>query len=155
MLLQMNFVNSHMNEYLMTALTPELYCTSIEESLDFYIKTLDFSVQYQRQEDRFAMLERQGVRIMLEEINNNSTHRIWMSGLLEKPFGRGVNLQIKTVMINELYARVQLADADIFLPIEEKWYRVNDFEVGQRQFIVLDPDGYMLRFAEELGTRMS
>ena len=26
-------------------------------------------------------------------------------------------------------------------------------EVGNRQFIVLDPDGYMLRFAQDLGKR--
>ena len=37
--------------------------------------------------------------------------------------------------------------------IEDKWYRADDIEIGNRQFIVLDPDGYMLRFAEELGER--
>lgn len=159
MLSQMNSVNSNVrSEYSMTALTPELYCTSIEESLNFYTKILDFDIQYQRQEDRFAMLERQGARIMLEEINHDSkskSHRTWISGILEKPFGRGVNLQIMTTMISELYAHVQHANADIFLPIEEKWYRVNDVEVGHRQFIVLDPDGYMLRFVEDLGVRKS
>ena len=105
-----------------------------------------------------GLLERQGARIMLEEINHDSkskSHRTWISGILEKPFGRGVNLQIMTTMINELYAHVQHANADIFLPIEEKWYRVNDVEVGHRQFIVLDPDGYMLRFVEDLGVRKS
>jgi hypothetical protein len=37
--------------------------------------------------------------------------------------------------------------------IEEKWYRANDVELGNRQFIILDPDGYMLRFFQDLGER--
>jgi hypothetical protein len=41
----------------------------------------------------------------------------------------------------------------VFLPLEDKWYRSNDFEIGQRQFIVMDPDGYLLRFAQRLGQR--
>jgi hypothetical protein len=31
--------------------------------------------------------------------------------------------------------------------------RANDVEVGNRQFIVLDPDGYMLRFVQDLGNK--
>lgn len=145
------------DEYLITPLTPELYCTDIKASLTFYTETLGFNVQYQREEDGFAMLERQGSRIMLEEISidsSSNSRRIWTLREMEKPFGRGMNLQIMTTMVNELYVHVQQTDADIFLPIEEKWYRVDDFELGHRQFIVLDPDGYMLRFAEDLGTRV-
>lgn len=102
------------------------------------------------------MLERQGSRIMLDEIRNNSvsgTDRTWISGPLETPFGRGINLEIKTSNVDELYDSVQKAGANIFLAIEEKWYRANDIEIGNRQFIVLDPDGYMLRFAQDLGER--
>jgi len=35
----------------------------------------------------------------------------------------------------------------------EAWYRVGDQEVGQREFLVQDPDGYLLRFVERLGMR--
>ncbi|CAA9210552.1 MAG: hypothetical protein AVDCRST_MAG08-90 [uncultured Acetobacteraceae bacterium] len=35
----------------------------------------------------------------------------------------------------------------------EAWYRTGDCEGGQREFLVQDPDGYLLRFAEDLGTR--
>ena len=141
---------------LMTSLTPELGCSNIKISIDFYTQILGFEIQYQREEDGFAMLERQGSRIMLDEINFNSTEgtsRTWIAAALEKPFGRGINLEIRTVQIDELYRRVQQSGAIIFLPIEEKWYRVNEGEVGNRQFIVLDPDGYMLRFAQYLGDR--
>ena len=141
---------------LITSLTPELCCSNIKISLAFYTDVLGFEIQYQREEDGFAMLERQGSRIMLDEISNNlaeGANRTWISAALEKPFGRGMNLEIRTTQIDELYNHVQQSGATIFLPIEEKWYRVNDTEVGNRQFIVLDPDGYMLRFAQDLGVR--
>ncbi|MBS0351716.1 MAG: VOC family protein [Proteobacteria bacterium] len=141
---------------LITPLTPELYCSSIKASLLFYTNILGFGIQYQRKEDRFAMLERQGSRIMLNEIPRDSTRvtdRTWILAPLEVPFGRGINLQIETSKVDELYDRVQKARANVFLPIEEKWYRASDVEIGNRQFIVLDPDGYMLRFFQDLGER--
>ncbi len=36
---------------------------------------------------------------------------------------------------------------------EEKWYRADKIEVGQRQFLVMDPDGYLLRLVMDLGER--
>lgn len=131
-----------------TPLTPELSCSNIKISLSFYIETLGFNIQYQRKEDRFAMIERQGARIMLEELCE--TNRTWIAGTLEAPFGRGMNLEIKTDKIDELYHCVQKAGASIFLPIEEKQYRVDNVLLVNRQFIVLDPDGYMLRFSQNL-----
>ncbi len=139
-----------------TPLTPELCCSNIKASLYFYTEILGFSIQYQREEDGFAMLERQGSRIMLDEIDINSASAnkdAWIAGPLETPFGRGINLQIKTDNVDELYQRVLHAEAKIFLPMEEKYYRANDIELGNRQFIVLDPDGYMLRFFQDLGKR--
>jgi len=145
-----------MTKPITTALTPELYCSNIEASLSFYTEILGFNIQYQREEERFAMLERQGSRIMLDEIKNPSMHensRTWIPAPMEKPFGRGINLEIKTSEVDKLYHHAKQAGANIFLAIEEKWYRANDIEIGNRQFIVLDPDGYMLRFTEELGVR--
>ena len=139
-----------------TSLTPELCCSSIKTSLNFYVEILGFKIQYSREEDGFVMLERQGSRIMLDEIkqhHGSKTNRTWISGKLEKPFGRGINLEIKTLNVDQLYDRTRQSGATIFLPIEERWYRADNIEMGNRQFIVLDPDGYMLRFAEELGER--
>jgi len=137
---------------LKTYLTPELYCSNIQSSLTFYKNILGFSIQYQREEEGFVMLERQGSRIMLEEVRNDSK-RVWLNAPLEKPFGRGINFEIKTNNIDQLYASVQQAGIEIFLVIEEKWYRANNIELGNRQFIVQDPDGYLLRFAQDLGER--
>lgn len=136
---------------LITNLIPELYCTSIKKSILFYTEMLAFNIQYQREDEGFVMLERQGSQIMLEEIRE--TNRTWISAPLEIPFGRGINLQIKTNKIDELYLRIQKAKGNTFLPIEEKWYQANHIELGHRQFIVLDPDGYMLRFVQTLGEK--
>jgi uncharacterized glyoxalase superfamily protein PhnB len=139
-------------DLLFTALTPELMCRSIKTSLPFYLDVLGFKIQYQREEEGFAMLERKGARIMLDELVPNSP-RSWIAGPLEPPFGRGINLQIETDAVDTLYANVERSGATIFLPIEEKWYRADDVYFGSRQFIVLDPDGYMLRFYQDLGER--
>ena len=141
---------------LVTTLTPELACTDFDVSRKFYTEVLGFTVQYQRLEDGFAMLERQGCRIMIDRINPVSvtgTDRSWFAGPMEKPFGRGINLQMATDNVDALYQHVQKSGANIFLPMEEKWYRADDKELGNRQFIVLDPDGYLLRFFQDLGER--
>ncbi len=134
-------------------LIPELYCSDMQASLSFYTAVLGFDILYARPEEKFAMLERQGAKIMLEELKQNND-RIWLTGLLEQPFGRGINLQIETPQIQDLYRCVQDSDASIFLEMEEKWYRRDNHELGNKQFIVCDPDGYLLRFFENLGSRV-
>ena len=70
-------------KHLTTALTPELCCSDLKISLPFYTEILGFSIQYRREEDGFAMIERQGSRIMLDEIRGDSvtgTDRTWKSG---------------------------------------------------------------------------
>ncbi len=136
----------------MAALIPELYCSAFGVSLDFYTRVLGFTVLYQREEEGFAMLERQGAKLMLDTIDPKSS-RSWITGDMDYPFGRGINFQIETTDVVALHAQVEKSDAHIFLPLEEKWYRANDVYVGNKQFIVLDPDGYMLRFFEDIGTR--
>ena len=134
-----------------TPMTPELVCTNIKQSLEFYVGVLGFQIQYERPEEGFAMLERQGSRIMLDELREGK--RSWLSGALEYPFGRGMNFQIDTTDATGLYEKAKSSGAKIILELEEKWYRADDMLLGNRQFIVLDPDGFMLRFAEDLGEK--
>jgi hypothetical protein len=80
--------------------------------------------------------------------------RTWKTGEFEHPLGRGVNLQIQTVeKLDTLLSRLRRNNVPLFMEPEEKWYRKGDHEVGNRQFLVQDPDGYLLRFFEDLGTR--
>mgnify|MGYP003606841985 FL=1 len=50
----------------------------------------------------------------------------------------------------ELYTRLREAGCPFVLDLEEKRYRVGDRSEGQRQFVVVDPDGYLLRFCEAI-----
>jgi catechol 2,3-dioxygenase-like lactoylglutathione lyase family enzyme len=131
-------------------LIPELACSDIDRSLAFYTHVLGFGIVYARPEESFAYLNRGGAHLMLDQIGAGRT---WSTADLAHPYGRGVNLQIEVPDIDLLYAAVQSAAATIFLPIEDKWYRRDDVLVGNRQFIVQDPDGYLLRFFGDLGQR--
>lgn len=132
------------------ALIPEIYVTDYGVSLSFYINVLGFDVLYKREAEKFAMLGRQGAQIMLEEIGIT---RNWITDTLERPFGRGVNFQIETTDIQTLYRKVIENKISLFLDLEEKWYRTDSGHAGNKQFIIQDPDGYLLRFFEDLGNK--
>ena len=132
-------------------LVPELICSDLDQSLDFYLGLLGFRVLYGRPEDRFAYLDREGAELMLEQ--PLGTDRLWPKAELDKPFGRGVNLEIQVRDVDVIHAAVLAAGLDCFLPLEERWYRRDDHEIGVRQFAVQDPDGYLIRLSQTLGTR--
>jgi catechol 2,3-dioxygenase-like lactoylglutathione lyase family enzyme len=136
----------------MTApLVPELDVTDLDASLAFYCDVLGFQVRYLRPEERFAYLKREGAELMLEEAAGPG--RRFRTAPLERPFGRGANFQIQVTDAPGLVERVRGAGAPILIDLEDRWYRRGDGEVGNRQFVVVDPDGYLLRFFEDLGRR--
>ena len=47
--------------------------------------------------------------------------------------------------IDPILARLAKAGIALFRPVEEAWYRNGDTYSGNRQFLVQDPDGYLLR----------
>ena len=61
--------------------------------------------------------------------------------------------KIEVAEVESLYAKVQAAGALVYLPLEDNWYRRGEMLLGNRQFIVQDPDGYLLRLFEDLGSR--
>jgi catechol 2,3-dioxygenase-like lactoylglutathione lyase family enzyme len=130
-------------------LVPELICADIEQSVRFYTDILGFHVRFARPEERFAYLEREGAEIMLEQ----PTGRFFLVGELAHPYGRGVNLQIQVDDVAALYTAVQASGCTVVLPLEDKWYRQDRVLWGNRQFVVQDPDGYLLRFFGDLGSK--
>ena len=131
------------------ALVPELLCRDLVASRAFYVDLLGFSVLYDRPEDGFAYLERERAQIMIEQISNES----WLTGRMEMPFGRGINLQIEATDLAPLLAKLSRSKLALYREPYDAWYRVDDCETGQRQFLVQDPDGYLLRFCQHLGER--
>jgi len=129
------------------ALVPELGCREVLKSLQFYTGILGFHIRYERPEEGFYYLERQGAEIMIEQQDADS----WVAAKAEPPFGRGMHFQIRTDSLAALYDTCKTSGAVIFREWEEAWYRAENTYLGQVQFIVQDPDGYLLRFEQGLG----
>jgi catechol 2,3-dioxygenase-like lactoylglutathione lyase family enzyme len=131
-------------------LVPELLCRDFARSLAFYGETLGFTWLYGREDPPFAYLEFEGAQLMLEQIDRDAS---WLTAAMTPPFGRGINLQIETGDLDGLLARLAKARVALYREPESAWYRAGDRMVGQRQFLVQDPDGYLLRFCQDLGER--
>ena len=132
------------------ALVPELICSDFRRSFGFYTTLLGFTCLYKRPEHGFAYLERGRAQIMIEEIDETGS---WFTGEMQQPFGRGINLQIEIDDLDALVGKLRAAGIAFFREPADRWYRVDDEETGQRQFLVQDPDGYLLRFCQHLGER--
>lgn len=85
---------------------------------------------------------------MLEQHNGN-----WQTGPLERPLGRDINFQMFVDSVGPLLDALKRADWPLFKACHDAWYRIAGEERGSRQFLVQDPDGYLLRFAQDLGMR--
>lgn len=132
------------------SLIPELSVQNINTSLNFYVKKLGFSIEYERKNEGFAFLSLGESQIMLDEIGKG---RDWKTSTFEYPLGRGINFQIQIQNIDILFCTLQKEKIPFFMEIEEKWYDCKDAENGNKQFIIQDPDGYLIRFQENLGQR--
>lgn len=131
------------------SLIPELSVSNIDNSLRFYCQLLGFHIDYQRVERGFAFLSLQGSQIMLEQAND-----AWRTGDLDYPYGRGINFQIMVDNVASLAQTLKERDYPIMVELEENWYRAGQTLVGQKEFLVMDPDGYLLRFAQDVGEKL-
>ena len=134
------------------ALVPELAVTNCAASRAFYTQIIGFTVLYDRPEEGFAYLTLGRAHLMIDELGEGRT----FGGAhlpQSQPFGKGMNLQIQTPNLQEILSRLKSADIPLYLPPEERWYRSGTREIGQRQFVVADPDGYLLRLCSPLGDR--
>jgi catechol 2,3-dioxygenase-like lactoylglutathione lyase family enzyme len=133
-----------------SSLVPEFLVSNIKASLAFWVELLDFKIHYDRPEEGFAYLKRDGLDVMLKELGRG---RQWITGEIDKPLGRGINFQMKASDWSEQLVKLRMKNWPLFMEPEIKWYRVDDVEVGQQQFLVQDPDGYLLRLAQPVGER--
>lgn len=127
----------------------ELLVSDIGQSLEFWRGVLGFAIAYERPDEGFAYLERpDGPQIMLHERCG-----VWETGLLERPFGRGVMFQVYVESLEPLLQAVAASTFPIHHGPREVWRRHGDRSGGQREVFVLDPDGYLVMLAERLGHR--
>ncbi|MFE1598264.1 bleomycin resistance protein [Methylobacterium sp. ID0610] len=132
-------------------LVPELLVADLSASLAFWVGLIGFRIADDRPEDGFAYLDLDGAQVMLEE--RDPVSRQWVTGPLDPPLGRGINFQISVPDAAPVIARLEAAGRPPYMACEERWYRADTIEVGVRQFLVQDPDGYLLRVSSRLGQR--
>lgn len=131
---------------------PEFAVTDWQRSKAFYCDILGFDCVYERPEEGFSYLRYGEAEVMIDQIGLGRT--FGDAHLPEGyPFGKGLNVQIRVPAIEPLVDGLVRHRHPLFLPVEEKWYRIGAAEAGNRQFVVADPDGYLLRFYQDLGTR--
>ena len=128
---------------------PELSVTNLERSLNFY-KLIGFEIKYTRPENKFAFIILGQIQFMLQETSSKNK---WSVAPLSYPFGNGINFQLEVDNIDKIYNILKQTNYKIAFDIEENWYRQDNKLLGNKEFLVQDPDGYLLRFSEDLGEK--
>lgn len=130
-------------------MVPEIDVSDFAVSLDFYTRVLGFKVLFTRHDPAFVYLELEELQFMLSEYRESG----WVVAPLEKPYGRGMNLQMELTDISPVYQRLLDNKIALFRNMEDTWRETDGVLSGQREFLVQDPDGYLLRFCQALEDR--
>ena len=120
---------------------PELSVFDIEQTKRFY-NDLGFKIEYERPEEKFVFMSFQDSQFMFEQIHDNG----WNIGELIYPLGRGINFSIAVDDIEGLYKLVKSLNLEIYRELNRSIYQVNGTEETQTEFLIQDPNGYLLRF---------
>lgn len=120
---------------------PELSVFDIEQTKRFY-NDLGFKIEYERPEEKFVFMSFQDSQFMFEQIHDNG----WNIGELIYPLGRGINFSIAVDDIEGLYKLVKTLNLEIYRELNRSIYQVNSTEETQTEFLIQDPNGYLLRF---------
>ncbi len=126
-------------------LVPELLVTNLAASLGFYVEAVGFDLVDRRTDPEFALVRLGTSLIMLEEIEPGG----WITGELEAPFGRGVNFEIEHPDPRGLSGALEARGHALFRPLRRTEYVSRGATIAQWEFLVCDPDGYLLRFVHE------
>ena len=127
-------------------MVPELLVADAARSLAFYVDALGFTVRYARDDPPFAYLALGGAQLMLEQDHPTG----WVTGALDAPRGRGINLQVEVPDVGAVRERVLAAGHPLFRDLADRSYAVDDGIERQRELLVQDPDGYLLRLVQVL-----
>lgn len=130
-------------------LVPELTVADYPTARHFYTQALGFALCFERPEDRFGYFDLHGAQLMLLQDEANALNRRAEPG----PCGKGLHLQIEVDDLQPMLEGLERAGVTLARGVEEAWYRVDDELHGHREIFVLDPDGYLLRFTQHIGTR--
>jgi catechol 2,3-dioxygenase-like lactoylglutathione lyase family enzyme len=127
----------------------ELMVTDYAQSRAFWTGVLGFELAFERPQQKLACLQHpDGAQVMIYERDGD-----WETGAMERPFGRGVVVQVYVEDAKAAAARAETAGTPFYVALREKWRDWGDRLGGQREFLVQDPDGYLVMVAERIGER--
>ena len=126
--------------YVLNKLTPNLIVTDVARSVAFYRDVLGFTVQQTVPEDApfvFAIMVSGSVEIFL---NAADTAVQEYPAFKDRPIGGTLTLFVEVQGVRRAHDEIR-SKVVIVMPLEEKWY-------GMTEFAFLDPDGYVITYAE-------
>lgn len=125
-------------------MVPELTVTDFSTALRFYAEVLGFTVMIRRSNPDFAYLCLGEAQLMLEQFHLEG----WNTAELIRPLGRGINLQIEIDDVEEMLERLAAHSVPLYREPRDNHYSIGETVVCQREFLVQDPDGYLLRLSQ-------
>lgn len=127
----------------------EMMVTDYPASLAFWTGVLGFSIAFVRPAQQLACLAHpDGAQVMIYQRDGD-----WETGVMEPPFGRGLVVQVYVRDVDGMAAAVRAARLPFYVAPREKWRDWGDRSGGQREFLVQDPDGYLVMVAQRIGER--
>ena len=121
-------------------LTPNLVVSDVARSMEFYRDRLGFSTVTTVPDAApyvFAIMQSGAVQIYLNAPEPALEEYPAMKG---RPIGGTFTMFIEVIGIERTYDELK-TQMPIVSPLETKWY-------GVAEFVVADPDGYLITFAE-------
>jgi catechol 2,3-dioxygenase-like lactoylglutathione lyase family enzyme len=130
-------------------LMAEMMVTDYPVSLAFWTGVLGFGIAFERPAQKLACLVHpDGAQVMVYQRDGD-----WETGTMEAPFGRGMVVQVYLRDVDAVAARVVAAGVRFYVEPREKWRDWGDRLGGQREFLVQDPDGYLVMVVQRIGER--
>jgi catechol 2,3-dioxygenase-like lactoylglutathione lyase family enzyme len=123
---------------------PEFFVRDVDASVAFYVDVLGFTLiradASAEGKRTFAVLVRGAAEFMLahEAFLGSATRES-----LPYPRAAGVDIRLMVDDVDAVYTSVVAAGGKIVLPVKDQEY-------GLRDFIVGDPDGFRIRFAQRM-----
>jgi hypothetical protein len=65
----------------------------------------------------------------------------WETAPLDRPYGRGAMFQVYVTSLEPITRSLEVAGWPLYAGHREVWREVGDRQAGQREILVLDPDG--------------
>jgi catechol 2,3-dioxygenase-like lactoylglutathione lyase family enzyme len=129
--------------YTISKLTPNLVVTDVDRSVGFYRDVLGFEVQVTVPDTGpfvFAAVTSGPVEIFL---NARDAAVAEYPAFRDRPVGGTLTLFLEVTGVEAAHEALG-TKVRIVMPLEKKWY-------GSTEFAFLDPDGYVITFAERTG----